>query len=125
MAVLAVTSSQPDRERLQAIADREGWDFLCASDFHSALSELGRRNIPVILCDRDLPEQNWRDSIRTLLAAVRQPCVILTSSVNDSYLWQEVIQHGGYDVLPKPFHEEQVISTIRRAWLFWKAGHPR
>jgi DNA-binding response OmpR family regulator len=122
LVVLAVTRSEADLKDLRSIADRSGWELTGTPDCEVALSILTRLPVPVVLCDRDLPGRDWRESVKCLLSPVAPPCVILTSSVNDSYLWQEVVQTGGYDVLVKPFHEEQVVSTVRRAWIFWKAG---
>ena len=48
-------------------------------------------------------------------------CVVLVSPVNDEYLWQEVIQYGGFDVITKPFQSDQIRRHIDHAWLFWKS----
>lgn len=122
IVVLSVTPSQADQNELNTIASRFGWELIGAPDFAEAISVLSSRDISVILCDRDLPGRDWRESVKLLHAVVTPPCVILTSPVNDTYLWQEVVQNGGYDVLTRPFHAEQVASAIRQAWAFRKAG---
>jgi hypothetical protein len=42
------------------------------------------------------------------------------SRLADEYLWAEVLQLGGYDVLLKPFEEEEVARVALAAWLSWK-----
>jgi hypothetical protein len=45
------------------------------------------------------------------------PQLVVTSRLADDALWSEVLNRGGYDVLPEPFeHEEveRVISSARR-----------
>src|SRR4051794_21102738 len=99
LTVLAVTQSEADQKNLRSIAERSGWELTVAPNCAVALSILTRRHVPVVLCDRDLPGRDWRESVKCLLAPVSPPCVILASSVNDGYLWQEVVQTGGYDVV--------------------------
>jgi|SRR6185312_11596877 len=122
VAVLAVTPCDSDRAHLSSIAMREGWDLALAADCPEALALLDMRRFPVVLCDRDLPDADWRGSLKALSAAGHPPCVILTSAVNDNYLWQEVVQNGGYDVVTKPLHDAEVVAAVRRAWVFWKAA---
>jgi DNA-binding response OmpR family regulator len=108
--VLAITASEPDRIRLQRILEDAGWRVFCAKD----LKELDRApSTAIVLYDRDLPGIDWRDAIRRL--AARHACIILASFVVDDYLWEEVIRCGGYDVLAKPFREEEVTHTVRFA----------
>ena len=63
---------------------------------------------------------DWRDALQ-LLASSRPDCsIILTSSVNDEYLWDEVIHKGGYDVLAKPLQEDQTVRAVNLAWSYSK-----
>jgi DNA-binding NtrC family response regulator len=117
LAVLAVTSSPVPGQ----IISGAGWEVIESKDCVAAREILSKRNVPVVLYDRDASEDDWRECLKSLATTQSHPCVILMSPVNDSYLWQEVILSGGYDVLARPFHEEQVVSMIRRAWIFWKA----
>lgn len=125
VAVLAVLPFESDRTHVRSIATREGWELALASDCRAALALLGTGGFPIILCDRDLPDPDWRDALKTLSAAGSQHCVILASAVNDSYLWQEVVQNGGYDVVTKPLLDAEVVAVVRRAWIFWKAAQQR
>jgi FixJ family two-component response regulator len=59
---------------------------------------------------------------RTLLAAAERQCIILVSPVTDDYLWQAVIELGGYDVLTKPFREEKVVTVVHAACLYRNTG---
>jgi hypothetical protein len=63
----------------------------------------------------------WRDAVRILASAVPHPCVILTSTVVDDYLWREIVARGGYDVLAKPLREEAAARSIKLALSYWKS----
>lgn len=38
----------------------------------------------------------------------------------DERLWAEVLNLGGYDVLPTPFEPDEVTRVCTGAWLAWK-----
>jgi hypothetical protein len=35
-------------------------------------------------------------------------------------MWAEVLNLGGYDVLPEPFDGSEVIRILSLAWLHWR-----
>ena len=82
--------------------------------FAKDIDEAVGRTAPIVLYDRDLPG-DWRGAIQRLPQGCGARCVILASFVADDYLWEEVIRLGGYDVLPKPFRDDEVIHTIEFA----------
>jgi DNA-binding NtrC family response regulator len=109
-----------DNDSLSAFSARGQLDLVWTSSCEEALDLLKKMRITVILCDRDLPGLDWRDALQKL-AASRPDCpIVLTSSVNDEYLWDEVIHKGGYDVLSKPLQEEQTVRAVNLAWSYSK-----
>jgi len=76
---------------------------------------------PVILCDRDLPETNWREAVRSLAALPHRPVVILLSKVADEYLWNEVFRIGGFDILARPLRTEEVRRAVGLALSYWRS----
>ncbi len=119
--ILAVMPNHSDGLALSQIAERAHWYFELTESCQSAIDKLDDQNFAIVLCDRDVSDSNWRDAVQTLAAKAPRTCVILTSPVNDDYLWQEVIQRGGYDVLTKPFQEERVVRAVSFAWSCWKS----
>jgi DNA-binding NtrC family response regulator len=91
-----------------------GWELRIANDLEEAAAFLGTRAASIVLFDRDLPDVDWRQAIGKL--ANEHSRVILASFVADDYLWEEVIHCGGYDVIAKPFREDEVIHMIHFAW---------
>jgi len=113
--VLAVMPYDGERNTLYEIAKRSRWHLELVPTCEAAVRLLGNRRFEVILCDRDLPGCEWREAMETMVANSRGACVILTSPVNDDYLWQEVLQRGGYDVLTRPLQEERVLHAVEMA----------
>jgi FixJ family two-component response regulator len=44
----------------------------------------------------------------------------VTSRLADEYLWAEVLNLGGYDVLAKPLDKQEVSRTLNLAWEHWE-----
>jgi len=120
--VVALILGGQDRALLTNIAIPRGIDVRFADSCSEAWTIANQWEAPVILCDRDLPGAEWRDVMQILASAPQHPSVILTSRVVDDYLWQEVIHNGGYDVLPKPLREEDVVRSVRLAWSYWSSA---
>ena len=125
LTVLLVTASESDRAALEWILSNTRWRILSAGTCAEALELLRSVSIPVVLCDRDLPGRDWRESMGAVLQAPHPVCVILASRVADSYLWDEVVRRGGFDVVTKPFQREAVLQALEFAWSHWKAGWVR
>jgi len=114
LTVVAMTASGSDAGLLREIMESTGWEFRIADGIEDAAAFLGTRAASIVLFDRDLPGVDWRQAVRRL--ANGQCRVILASFVADDYLWEEVIHCGGYDVIAKPFREDEVIHMIQFAW---------
>ena len=112
--ILGVTESAEDAAELTAIAAESGWSVSVVSSSAAAIELLQRRPTPLVICDRDLPGEDWRRAVSALAAQPAVRCVLLASPVLDEYLLDEVIKHHGYDIVAKPFDAEQ----LRRAVTF-------
>ena len=68
--------------------------------------------MPIIICDRSLPDGNWKD-ILSLTAPMQEPprVIVMSEAVNDSWS-AEVLGMRGYGVLPKPLNEGEVTRVL-------------
>jgi DNA-binding response OmpR family regulator len=81
----------------------------------AAMSFLCLDRVPVIICERDLPDGNWKDILGDTAAFPNPPVLVVTSRLADEYLWAEVLNLGGYDLLAKPFREPEVKRVLAAA----------
>lgn len=123
--LLAILPDASDRDAVSACASVNNWGLNVVTTVEHALPWLATTTVPVILMDRDLPDDDWRLAIHKLISRNPSPCVILLSAVVDLYLFDEVVHHGGYDVLSKPLRDEQLRRTLGLAFHFWKIGLTR
>jgi len=120
--VIALISGDTDRRELTGICSRKGWNLLFVGTLEEARTVLEKVRAPVVLCDRDLPGCGWRATMEGLASSPHRACIILVSAVVDSYLWNEVVRTGGFDVLSKPFREDDVARAVRLAWSYWNTA---
>src|SRR5664279_198821 len=97
--VLAVSALPADRVRLQEIHSQGNWKLHEASDCDEALALLRDESVPVLLCERDHADGNWKDLLKATARLPAPPNLIVFSRVADESLWAEVLNVGGFDVL--------------------------
>jgi FixJ family two-component response regulator len=118
--VLCLLADPRDRTVVDDVCQKNAWNVHFAAQVDE--DRLLRPNI--ILLDRDLTESGWRESMIALAESSPGACIMLASQVMDGYLWNEVVRHGGYDVLAKPLREPDVSRALRLAWSYWSSANP-
>lgn len=119
-ALLAILSDPSDRDAVKQFTGRNHWGLNVVTALESAAVSVAAEMPPVILLDRDLAGQDWRETVRMLASQPPAPAVILASHVVDQYLFTEVVHHGGYDVISKPFRVDELRRALGLAFSFWK-----
>lgn len=73
----------------------------------------------IVVCERDLADCDWKVVLEVTASRPNPPPVIVTSRLADEYLWAEVLNLGGFDVLAKPLDKEEVSRVLNFAWEHW------
>jgi hypothetical protein len=89
IAVVALTTDDQSKRLLSQFAVRGQWDLAFARTIGEALALLRTGQPAVLLCDRDLPDLDWRRFIEQVAGSRTGSAVILTSLTCDEYLWDE------------------------------------
>ena len=113
--VLAVMPDILDRSALEGIASRAGWDLRFSPGCDDAVGSLQRHPANVIICDRDQRRYDWRDVLRRLAAEGPGIPIIVSATETDDLFWLAVMEHGGYDVVTRPFAEGRLVKTVLHA----------
>lgn len=116
VSALAVGEFEQDRPLLQNIFRERGWLLFQARDRRRAMQCLERNPVHVILAESELPSGNWRKLLSDIRRLAQPPQLIVTSRTADDYLWAEVLNIGGYDVLPQPFERDEVERVVASAY---------
>jgi DNA-binding NtrC family response regulator len=123
--VLIVTSRAEDVAELNSILEGTPWELTNASRGEDVGAALKAASVPILLFDRDTASESWQKTMRDLIKLRRGACVVLLSNVADQYLWEEVVQHGGFELLSRPFRKELVLSTLVFAYAHCRAPWPK
>jgi DNA-binding NtrC family response regulator len=117
VAALSVSPIQQDHQSIQRVFDGSKWVLYRADGVASALSLLFKRQVGVVICERDLPPDSWEDLLERLALLGDPPPLIVTSRLADEALWAKALNLGAYDVLAKPFDRREMHRTVELAWL--------
>jgi DNA-binding NtrC family response regulator len=121
-AIVALVGEQ--ERSLLSVLTQQKWDVHFAESGEQAQVISNQLSAPMILYDRDWPHLEWRAVVRKFASSPHRPCVILLSRVADEYLWDELIRHGGYDILAKPLRPDDVARVMKLALSYWKTAGP-
>jgi DNA-binding NarL/FixJ family response regulator len=115
LRILALSVSLDDRFLLERLRKQHDWEVLFTHSPRHAFSLVSQSHFEVILCDRNQYGYPWREVIDRLAEISPRSFILLVSPVSDDYLWREVLQRGGYDVLGCPLREKAVLQLIDAA----------
>jgi DNA-binding response OmpR family regulator len=122
VTVLCVSPLAEDYFSLEAVFNHSKWELYQTDSLASALPVLRRREIGVVICERDLSPGTWIDMLEELRFLRDAPPLIVTSRLADERLWAEALNLGAYDVLAKPFDRKELVRSVSLAWLHWHHG---
>jgi DNA-binding response OmpR family regulator len=121
--VLVVSPFEGDLQSLKVTVRPSDWTLYTVGGWAEAMRVLDRSPVPVVLCESELPDGNWKDLLRAAAVVPNPPVMIVTSRLADERLWAEVLNLGGYDVLATPFDASEITRVISSAWRHWKDIH--
>jgi DNA-binding response OmpR family regulator len=115
-SALLVSAVEEDHEFLGQVFTQQGWILYKARTLESAVDSLRRNPVPVVMTERDLPHGDWKDVLAAIQQLPRTPLLIVTARLADEYLWAEVLNLGGHDVLSQPFQVTELLWVFGNAW---------
>ena len=119
VTVLSVSPLAEDHLSLQTIFNHTRWELHRADCLASAQSVMNRREIGVVICERNLAPGSWVDMLESGRFLRNAPQLIVTSRLADEELWAQALNLGAYDVLAKPFECMELVRSVSLAWLHW------
>jgi DNA-binding NtrC family response regulator len=116
--ILAVIS-QDDARILNRLLAGSTWELLTVETVAAARAWLQRNSVPIVLCERRLPDGDWKDLLQIVYEMDRPAQVVLISREADNALWAEALNLGAFDVLPLPARSGEISGSISSAWRNW------
>ena len=119
-----VIGAGPCIEDLRRILGHSRWTVLRARSLAEAGPELNRAGALVVVCEAALPDGTWTDVLDYASRLAPAPPVVVAAGQADDCLWMEVLNNGGYNVLGRPFREQEVFRILSVAWLHHRGSAP-
>jgi DNA-binding NtrC family response regulator len=119
---LLLVSGDEANSPLRRLLVNGPWKIRGAEGVAQALKTFAVAPIAVVITEVRLTDGTWRDLLGCASSAQRSPRIIVTSRLADEHLWAEVLNLGGYDVLPQPFVSAEVLHTVEGAFRDWSSG---
>ena len=113
---LLVSPLSEDHEFLSQTFAAQDWVLYPTRTLGSALVLLREQPVRVVITERDLPLGDWKDVLVAIQRVPKPPLLVVTSRLADEYLWAEVLNLGGHDVLAKPFQAVELRWVLESAW---------
>jgi DNA-binding NtrC family response regulator len=123
--VLAVCPRPEDRVRLHEILRGHRFRLDEAVTWRDGARCLALNRPHVVICEATLPDADWKEVLGETASLSDAPRVIVISKLADESLWAEVLNLGGYDVLPTPLIEDEVTRVVWLAWQNWNNERER
>lgn len=123
--VLSVSPAPQDHLMLRHALDCARWRVLAVATRRGAIERLRVNAVSAIVCESVLEDGTWRDLLDHNRVCANETPLIVTSRLADEYLWSEVLNLGGYDVLAKPFSDQEVRHVLQTVALRKTQVQPR
>jgi len=116
--ILAVVTPKHAAE-VERIVSHTRWHMHAVSSIREALQAIQSLPISVVFCEDTLSDGKWLDLMRETERLCPRPQTIVLSPRADATLWGEVLNCGGYDLLPMPLEPHEVYAIVPMAWRQW------
>jgi len=119
-ALLVVSPFDKDHAYLRALFKGSEAEIYGLFDVEDALGYLGRQPLAVVLCEHEFEcRDSWKLLLSGLESLKQPPELIVASRLAHAGLWAEVLNLGGFDLLMKPFDEDEVFRVVNHAFRGW------
>jgi len=113
--ILVVDDELSMREFLELMLSREGYKVLCAENGKKAISMINKQHFDLLLCDIKIGDISGIDVLRAAKKQNPNTVVIMISAFASAEIAVEAMNEGAYDYVPKPFDNEELKQTIKKA----------
>jgi len=120
LTVLSISPFEGDHMALQSILAGSPVTLFKAARVDAVRDVLRKREVSVVVCERDLAPGSWTDVLECIIDLPSRPSLIVTSRLADDRLWCEALNLGAWDVVAKPFDRNELQHSVKSAWQHWQ-----
>ena len=106
------------RKNLETHLRRRHYDVAAVGTIADAQEYLGKDNFDIVFVDVRLPDGDGTDLLKYIQSRPQKPLVVMMTGFGSVESAVECMKNGAFDYLIKPFSNEQIEVTLRRAGEF-------
>ncbi|KQC11868.1 MAG: hypothetical protein APR54_10445 [Candidatus Cloacimonas sp. SDB] len=118
--ILVVDDNENMQFILSNILQEKGYEVECVGNGLDALKKVKNRIPDLVLLDIRLPGKNGMEVLKLLKEINEDIIVIMITAYGDVKSAVKTIKDGAYDYITKPFDNEELIHTVKRALKTYK-----
>jgi DNA-binding NtrC family response regulator len=103
------------RNNLEQCLRRRRYDVASVSTIAAAAELLGKDNFDLIFLDMRLPDGDGTDLLKLIQQRPQKPLVVVTTGFGSIESAVECMKNGAFDYVIKPFSNDQIEFTLRKA----------
>ncbi len=103
------------RKNLETYLRRRHYDVAAAETIADAQDYLSRDNFDVVFVDVRLPDGDGTDLLKQIQSRPQKPLVVMMTGFGSVESAVDCMKNGAFDYLIKPFSNEQIEVTLRKA----------
>ncbi len=115
-SILIVDDEKGQRDILNLILNKEGYDIVDVPGVREALAQLEKREFDLIITDLKMQGQSGLDLLDAVLADDPQQCIIMMTAHGSVDSAVEAMRKGAFDYLEKPLDRDNLVLTLMRAF---------
>ncbi|HWI60093.1 MAG TPA: sigma-54 dependent transcriptional regulator, partial [Bacillota bacterium] len=113
--VIVLEDDQIVRKNLENCLRRRRYDVASVGTIAAAQECLSKDNFDIVFLDVRLPDGDGTDLLKAIQARPQKPLVVITTGFGSVESAVECMKSGAFDYLIKPFSNEQIEVTLRKA----------
>jgi len=113
--VLVIDDEENMRHMLETMLQKEGYSVACAGDGREGLGLMAGADFDYILCDIKMPRMDGMEFLQEAVLQYPEKIYIMMSAYGSVESALEAIKKGAYDYISKPFKQDEVLLTLKKA----------
>ena len=115
-SILIVDDEKGQRDILNLILKKEGYDIVDVPGVREALAQLEKREFDLIMTDLKMQGQSGLDLLEKVQVYDPQQCIIMMTAHGSVDSAVEAMRKGAFDYLEKPLERDDLVLTLLRAF---------
>ncbi len=114
-AILVIDDEENMRHMLSAMLSRQGYEVTTAAEGRMGLERMSESEYDFILCDIKMPGMDGMAFLKKSRSLDHGATIIMMSAFGNIDLAIDAMKLGAYDYISKPFKNDEVLLTLKKA----------